>query len=165
MTTPPEPYVPLVPLNPMRALYTSVARVLRITPTLDDGGSMTVTWSPLAVILDPYLNLPGQIACRIDLGFIRRGYDMPMPLVAGRAPDRVGVAFFDCVTDVNGLPLILAGDRLQLISGPITGTFDIRQVPDVAQQFTGAHHVEVQVIEVSQALQAGGQMPFPGGAP
>lgn len=165
MTTPPEPYVPVVPLNPMRALYTSVCNVLRITPVLDDGGSMSVSWAQLTAIVDPYVALPGQIACRLDLGFIRRGIDMPMPLVAGRAPDRVGVAFFDCMTDINGLPLVLAGDRLQCVSGPITGIFDIRQVPDVAQQFTGAHHVEVQVIEVSQALQQGGQMPFPGGAP
>jgi hypothetical protein len=154
-----------VPLNPLRGLYRSIAQVLRISPQLDDGGSMSVSWAPLTAIIDPYIAIPGQMACRIDLGFIRRGYDMPMPLTAGRAPDRLGLAFFDLATDQNGIPLVLAGDRLQLLSGPIWGTFDIRSIPDVAQSYTGAHHVEVQVIEVSQALQSGSPIQFPGGQP
>jgi hypothetical protein len=38
-------------------------------------------------------------------------------------------------------------------------------IPEVAQDFTGAHHVEIQVIEVSQALQPGSITPFPGSRP
>ena len=34
-----------------------------------------------------------------------------MPLVAGRAPDRVGVLFYDMPVDASGMPLLKAGDR------------------------------------------------------
>ncbi len=159
MTT---PYVPAVPLNSARrALYTSVAQVVRLVPALD-GGSASVSWVPVTDILDPYLEIPGQFQCRLDLQFVRPGKDQPMPLVAGRAPDRVGVLFFDCITDNGGKPLVLAGDRIEMVHGPVLGTFEIRLIPDVAQDFLGAHHVEVQVIEVSQALKPGTVQPFPG---
>jgi hypothetical protein len=88
-----------------------------------------------------------------------------MPLAAGRAPDRVGVLFCDMPADVNGLPLIKAGDRFQMVSGPVAGTFEVRQVPEAAQDFLGAHHAEFQVIEVAQSLQPGSYTPFPGGVP
>ena len=162
MTT---PYVPYSPGSLARGLYTSVASVLRLQPVLQAGGGMIVTWQQVTDILDPYLDTPGLIACRLDLQFTRPGKDAPMPLVAGRAPDRVGVLFFDMPADVNGLPLIKAGDRFQMVSGPIVGTFELRQSPEVAQSYTGAAHCENQVTEVSQALQPGSYTPFPGGAP
>lgn len=161
MTTP-EPYVPAVPLNSaMRALYSSQAKVLRLVPALT-AGAANLSWQAVTDILDPYLDIPGQFRCRLDLNFVRPGKDQLMPLVAGRPPDRVGVLFFDCITDTNGIPLVLAGDRIEMVSGPISGTFEIRVIPDVAQQFTGAHHVETQVIEVAQALKPGSVTPFPG---
>lgn len=162
MTT---PYVPQVPVSLTRGLYRSVAQVMRLQPTLQAGGGMAVVWSVVTDILDPYLVTPGLIACRLDLQFTRPGKDAPMPLVAGRAPDRVGVLFYDMPTDASGLPLIKAGDRFQMVSGPITGTFEMRQVPEMAQDYLGAAHAENQVIEVSQALQPGSYTPFPGGAP
>jgi hypothetical protein len=142
-----------------------VAQVLRLQPVLQAGGGMSVSWAALTDILDPYLDTPGQLACRLDLQFTRPGKDAPMPLVAGRAPDRTGVMFCDMPTDVSGLPLIKAGDRFQMVSGPIAGTFEVRQVPEVAQDYIGAAHAEFQVIEVSQALQPGSYTPFPGGTP
>lgn len=161
MTT---PYIPFAPLSPARGLYRSVAQVMRLAPTLQAGGGMSVSWAAVTDILDPYLNTPGLIACRLDLLFTRPGKDAPAPLVAGRAPDRTGVLFYDLPTDVNGLPLVKAGDRFQLVSGPIDGTFELRQSPEVAQDYIGATHAENQVVEVSQALQPGSYTPFPGGA-
>jgi hypothetical protein len=142
-----------------------VVQVLRLTPSLAPGGGMTTAWNPLSDILDPWLDEPGLMACRLDLGFLRPGQDQPAPFVAGRAPDRVGVAYFDVATDASGHLLIEAGDRLQCVAGPITGTFEIRVIPGAAQSFTGAHHVEVQVIETSHQIGAGSLTPFPGGAP
>ena len=142
-----------------------MAQVLRLQPVLQAGGGMSVSWAPVTDILDPYLATPGLLACRLDLQFIRPGKDAPMPLVAGRAPDRVGVLFYDMPADVNGLPLLKAGDRFEMVSGPIVGTFELRQVTEIAQDFLGAHHGENQVMEVSQALQPGSYTPFPGGIP
>lgn len=162
MTT---PYVPAVPLSPTRGLYNSVAAVLRLTPTLQAGGGMSVAWAQVTDILDPYVVTPGLIACRLDLQFIRPGKDAPMPLAAGRAPDRVGLLFYDMPTDPSGLPLVKAGDRFQMVSGPIFGVFEMRQVPEMAQSYTGAAHAENQVVEVAQSLAPGSYTPFPGGAP
>jgi hypothetical protein len=145
--------------------YTSTCQVLRLDPTLGAGGGMTFSWDPVATIVDPIFNQPGLLKCRLDLTFLRPGKDQPAPIVAGRAPDRAGVCFFDLATDVNGVPLVVAGDRLQAVAGPIFGTFEIRLIPDVAQDLTGAHHVEVQVVEVSQMLKPGSPQPFPGTAP
>lgn len=157
------PYIPTFPgQTGLRNFYRSVCQVYRLQPALAAGGGMTVTWNAVQTIVDPVLDEPGLLACRIDLTFVRPGKDQPMPFVAGRAPDRVGVCYFDLTNDANGAPLVLAGDRLTCVSGPIFGTFDIRVIPDVAQDFLGAHHVEVQVIEVSQALQPGSPQPFPG---
>jgi hypothetical protein len=155
--------VPFIAGSPARGLYRSVAQVMRLQPTLQPGGGMVVAWTAVTDILDPYLVTPGMIACRLDLLFTRPGKDAPMPLVAGRAPDRVGVLFYDMPADVNGLPLVKAGDHFQMVSGPITGTFELRQTPEPAQDYIGAAHAENQVTEVSQALQPGSYTPFPGG--
>jgi len=160
------PYVPFAPgQSGMRLFYSSTCQVLRLQPALLAGGGMSMTWEVLSSVVDPVLDQPGLLQCRLDLTFLRPGKDQPSPVVAGRAPDRVGVCFFDLATDASGVPLVLAGDLLECVAGPIFGTFEIRLIPDVAQDFTGAHHVEVQVIERSQALKTGSPTPFPGGAP
>lgn len=165
MTTP-QPYTGFAPGQAgLRMFYTSVCQVLRLDSSLGSGGAMTLAWNPVTTIVDPVLNQPGLLQCRLDLTFLRPGKDQPAPVVAGRAPDRVGVCYFDLATDVNGVPLVLAGDRLRCVSGPIFGTFDIRLVPDVAQDLTGAHHVETQVVEVAQQLKPGSPTPFPGSPP
>jgi hypothetical protein len=161
---PPEPYFPYAPLQGgMRALYTSMVQVTRATITMTEQGGATAAWSPISEICDNFLNTPGYLMCRLDLQFIRRGVDQPAPVIAGRAPDRMGVVYFDLVaSQLTGVPVVLAGDRLVCVSGPVIGTFEVRQIPDVAQDFLGAHHIETQVVEVSQALQPGTPQPFPG---
>ena len=159
----PLPFTPPVPLQGgMRALFPSVAQVSRLAPAVTAQGVGSYSWAPLTVMLDPVLGIPGQFACRLDLGFVRRGVDQPMPVVAGRAPDRVGILFCMPATDELGKPLMLAGDRITMLRGPVFGSFELRVIPDVAQDFSGAHHIEVQVVEVSQALQPGSFTPFPG---
>ena len=165
MTTP-QPYVPFAPGQAnMRMFYTSTVQVLRAVASVAAGGGMTYTWPAVPTVVDPVLNVPGQLQCRLDLTFVRPGKDQPAPLVAGRAPDRIGVCYFDLATDASGVPLVVAGDRLNCIAGPIFGTFEIRPIPDVAQDLIGAHHVEVQVVEVSQMLTPGSPMPYPGSPP
>jgi hypothetical protein len=145
--------------------YSSTCQVLRLDPQMDPSGGMVLGWTALTSILDPIIDQPGLLQCRLDLTFVRPGKDQPAPIVAGRAPDRVGVCFFDLANDDNGAPLVRAGDRLTCVAGPIFGTFEIRVIPDVAQDMVGAHHIEVQVVEVSQMLQPGSPTPFPGSAP
>ena len=145
--------------------YSSVCQVLRNDPQLDDTGGMTLGWTALSSIVDPVLDEPGLLQCRLDLQLVRPGKDAPAPIVAGRSPDRVGVAFFGLAADANGAPLVRAGDRLQCVRGPVFGTFEIRVVPDSVQDLAGAHHVEVQVVEVSAQLQPGSPTPFPGSPP
>jgi hypothetical protein len=148
----------------MRSLYRSVAKVLRLQATITNGIAGT-TWAQISDMVDPFYGRAGHLQCRLDLQFTRPGKDIQMPLVAGRAPDRVGVLFFDCAAGPSGALLVRAGDRLEMTAGPHQGTFEIRVIPEVAQDFTGAHHVEIQVIEVSQAMTPGSVTPFPGSAP
>lgn len=165
MTTP-QPYSLFAPgQGEMRMFYLSTCQVLRMNPVMDSGGSMSLTYDSVTTVVDPVLNQPGLLQCRLDLTFLRPGKDQPMPLVAGRAPDRTGVCYFDLATDTDGVPLVFASDRLQCVSGPIFGTFELRLIPDVAQSLIGAHHVETQVVEVSQMLQPGSPTPFPGSGP
>jgi hypothetical protein len=162
--TTPQPYQPFAPGQGMRIFYSSTCQVLRSNSSLDVGGGMSFTWDPVTDVVDRYLNTPGMLQCRLDLTFLRPGKDQPAPIVAGRAPDRVGVCYFDLVPDAEGASQVRAGDRLRCVSGPIFGTFEIRLIPDVAQSLIGAHHIEVQVVEVSQMLKPG-TSPTPFGSP
>jgi hypothetical protein len=161
MTTP-QPYQPFAPGQGMRMFYSSTCQVLRLNPSLDSGGGMSFAWDPVTDVVDPFLGTPGLLQCRLDLTFLRPGKDQPAPVVAGRAPDRTGVCYFDPSPDANGASLVKAGDRLLCVEGPVYGTFEIRLIPDVAQSLIGAHHIEVQVVEVSQMLKPGSPTPFPG---
>jgi hypothetical protein len=129
----------------LRSLYRTKVRVLRIHREMVNGAPV-LTWEQVPDILDPYLDEPGMMMCRLDLQFTRPGKDAPQPIVAGRAPDRVGVVFYDYTQ------FLLAGDRLECVEGPIAGTFELRQVPEAAQDYGGAHHGENQVIEVAQTV-------------
>jgi hypothetical protein len=163
--TTPQPYVPFAPSSVLRMFYLSTCRVLRLDPTLGPAGAMTFSWDPVITVVDPVLGQPGLLQCRLDLTFLRPGKDQPSPIVAGRAPDRTGVCYFDLSNAPDGSPLVKAGDRLQCVSGPIFGTFEVRLIPDVAQDLTGASHCETQVVEVSQMLKPGSPQPFPGTSP
>jgi hypothetical protein len=160
--TMPEPYRAFAPGQGMRMFYTSVAQVLRLDTTLEASGGMAFAWNPVTTVVDLYLNQPGLLQCRLDLTFLRPGKDQPAPIVAGRAPDRTGVCYFDLTSDASGAPLVKSGDRLMCVSGPIYGTFECRLIPDVAQDMIGAHHVETQVVEVAQQLRQGSPTPYPG---
>ncbi len=138
----------------MRHLYASRCEVLRLSGVVTRGNPV-MSWVKVANIVDDTLATPGELWCRIDLQFQRPGKDQPMPLVAGRPPDRVGVLF--CGITGN----LLAGDRVRTIAGPVSGTFEIRSIPDPAVDLGSAHHLEVQVVEVAQSL-TGPQM-FPAG--
>lgn len=128
----------------MRHLYASKVEVLRIEGPLY-GGTPIISWTKTDDVIDVELGQPGEMLCRLDIGFIRAGRDLLMPVVAGRAPDRIGVCFCDP-------PGPRAGDRLRCLAGPVTGTFEVRAIPDPAVDFSSVHHLEVQVVEVAQSL-------------
>ena len=121
----------------MEHLYNSEVAVTRLTVGATDGMPSYA-----------YNVVPGlsSLSCRLDIGFLRQGKDQPMAAEAGRAPDRVGVMY--CNSDAAIKP----GDRITPVSGPITGTFEIRVIPDGAVDFAEVHHLEVQVVEVAQQL-------------
>ncbi len=135
----------------MRHLWHTRAEVLRLTATIADG-TPRMNWIKADTVIDSGLQVPGELLCRLDLNFVRPGKDQPMPIVAGRAPDRIGLMFYSPDCDIR------AGDRIRPIAGPITGTFEIRAIPDPAVGLATANHMEVQVIEVAQSLTSG----FPG---
>lgn len=137
----------------MRHLYPSRAEALRLHSNLVNGTPL-ISWVKVGAVLDPYVGAPGEFMCRLDLTFVRPGKDQPAPVVAGRAPDRVGVLFYDATPDLR------AGDRIRLLAGPVTGMFELRTIPDPVQAFSTVHHLEVQVIEVAQQLT--GVFPAPG---
>jgi hypothetical protein len=130
----------------MRWLMHTRAEIYRLVLDMSDGVP-DQSWQKIDSIVDPYLGVPGELMCRIDFGYQRPGKDQPMPVVAGRAPDRVGLMIFSPTDHV------LAGDRFKCVAGPIQGTFEIRTNPDVAVAYARAHHMEVQIIEVAQNFQ------------
>lgn len=127
----------------LRHLYASRVEVLRLNLDMSDGVPQQ-SWDKVGEIIDPLLGVPGEMMCRIDLAFQRPGKDQPMPIVAGRAPDRVGLMFFDVTEGIR------AGDRFRCIDGPVAGTFEMRVQADPAQNYSQAHHLEVQIVEVAQ---------------
>ena len=129
----------------MRHLYNTHAEVLRLSQSMQDG-TPVMSWDKVTTIVDPLLGEPGELMCRLDVNFVRPGKDQPMPVVAGRAPDRVGLLLFDAVDTIH------SGDRIRVLDGPVSGTFEIRATPDPAAGYVGAHHCEVQVIEVAQSM-------------
>jgi hypothetical protein len=163
MTTP-TPYQPFQPISAVRGLYSSVVQVLRLNPVMNAEFGMTVTWAPVPDVVDLQLGQPGLLTCRLAIGFLRPGKDQLPPLVAGRPQDRFGVAYYDPVTSA-GVPLVKAGDRLLCVAGPISGTWEIRNIPDQLQGYSMAAHVEVQVVEVAAQSGPGSPTPFPGSAP
>ena len=126
---------------------------------------MAVSWAAITDIVDVILDQPGMLGCRLAVGYLRPGKDQLPPLVAGRPQDRVAVCAYDPLTDMNGVPLVKAGDRLLCVSGPISGTWELRNIPDQIQGYNGAAHAEVQVIEVAAQSLPGSPTPFPGSRP
>lgn len=162
----PTPYQPFAIVSPLRSLYKSLVQIMRLQMKVTNGAPH-LTWTAIPDLLDPFVEIPGQMMCRIDLQFIRAGNAMaaalPMPVAAGRAPDRVGTLFFDAqINPSTGAPYVLAGDHIICLSGPILGTFEIREIPTSVLDGFGAHHVEAGIAEVAQSIAKGSQTPFPG---
>lgn len=164
MTTP-TPYQPYQPISPARGMYNSVVQVLRLTPVMNADFGMSVSWAAVSDIVDVIQDQPGMLQCRLSIGYLRPGKDQLPPIVAGRPQDRYGVVYFDPVTDPAGIPLVKAGDRFLCVSGPISGTWEMRNIPDQLQGYRGAAHCEAQVVEVAAQSGPGTPTPFPGGAP
>lgn len=120
-------------------LYNSVVRAEHLVQSVTNGVS-SYSWQA-------YGDSRDYIKCRLDLIFIRLGKDAPPAIEAGRAPDRVGTFFGDFSCGLR------AGDRIVVTKGPVTGsTFEVRAIPDIAQNYASAHHMEVQIIETNQQL-------------
>ena len=134
----------------MDHLFNSVVRVERLQMQVTDGVA-SMGYVP-ATSLDPSSNdMLSFLKCRLDLTFIREGKDMLPAQVAGRAPDRVGVMFTYSYAPLR------AGDRIVTIPNeygetPVSGTFEIRAIPDQVIGFSSPHHIEVQIIETGQEL-------------
>ena len=153
-----------MPITAVRGLYSSVVQVFRLTPTLNADFGMTVSWGVVPDIVDLQLQQPGLMACRLAIGLLRPGKDQPPPLVAGRPQDRYGVIYYDPVT-LAGVPLVKAGDRFLCVSGPISGTWEMRNSPDQLQGYSLPQHCEAQVVEVAAQSGPGSPTPFPGSPP
>lgn len=137
----------------MRHLFNSTVEILEsITDVVD--GARVQTWQKSTNSFDATCG-PGEMKCRLDLIFLRAGKDAPAPIVAGRTPDRTGVMYCSYTPSLKG------GQIMRVIKGPFTNSsFLLKLRPDEAQNFSGTHHIEVQVFEVSQA-----GFSYPSGAP
>jgi hypothetical protein len=163
LTTPYQPYQQ--PLSMVRGLYSSTVQVLRLVPAMQASGAMSLTWNPVTDVVDALLDQPGLLQCRLAIGYLRPGKDEPPPIVAGRSQDRFGVIYYDPLVTPAGVPLVKSGDRFLCVAGPISGTFEMRNIPDQLQSYAGAAHCESQVVEVAAQTGPGSPTPFPGGAP
>lgn len=119
----------------MEHLFSSTVKVQRLAKQNVNGMTQT-GWSDVSSI--------GAFRCRLDLNFLRPGKDLPPAYEAGKAPDRIGILFCNATVPLR------AGDRIVTVSGPVTGVFDIRAIPDIATDYSSGHHIEVQIIESVQ---------------
>lgn len=124
----------------MDHLFSSVIKVQRLIRTRVDGVT-EMSWVDQGAPLN-------AVRCRLDLNFLRPGKDIPPAQEAGVAPDRIGVMFCRATNALR------AGDRIVTVSGPVTGVFDIKVIPDIAVDYSAAHHIEVQIVETVQSLTA-----------
>lgn len=120
-------------------LMPSTVRVWRSSPKMVDG-VMSSSWAVVP-------NL-ASVRCRIEVGFYRPGKDIQLPVQAGRAPDRPAVYWCAPGTDLR------PGDQMECVSGPVSGTWEIKTLPDQAQNMRRLHHLEGQCIEVAPSLSA-----------
>lgn len=120
--------------NHLLPSYVKVTRA--VTQRVD--GVMTASWQPVAGY--------ERLRCRIEVGFYRPGKDAPLPVQAGRAPDRPAVYWFNPGVDLR------PGDHLECVAGPVTGVWELKTFPDQAVGMGRLEHIEGQAIEVSGTL-------------
>jgi hypothetical protein len=137
----------------MRGLMSSRVQIIRQQETFLPSGVPIYRWFPISFTrTDLSTGLPALwCRCRLDVTFRRALLD-PLPVIeAGRAADRLAVAWF---MPVDGICL-KPGDRINCMVGPITGQFSIDQVPDQIGDYLSLHHIEMAVKEVSQMITVG----------
>lgn len=114
-------------------LLPSTVKVKRPQMSTSDG-VLSTTWQ----------SVPGMssLQCRLEVGFYRPGKDQPLPIQAGRAPDRVAVLWVAPSTDLR------PGDHLECVSGPVSGTWELRTNLDSVSNMRTLHHLEGQLVEL-----------------
>lgn len=136
----------------MYHLFNSVVRVERLQMVVTDGVAQLDWAQATDPDGDPNANsLLARLPCRLDMNFLRPGKDIAPAPEAGKAPDRLGILFTYPYAPLK------AGDRVIAIQNdygsiPVKGTFEIRVIPDEAQDYSQTHHLEVQIIETNQNL-------------
>jgi len=129
-----------------RVSYSSLVEVLRPQQGTAIKGAPNFVWSVPNIVFDQDWGVPGQLLCNIDLQWVRPGSMTPPAYEAGVALPRIGTLFFDVTYE--GQILLQAGDKIKTISGPVTGTFDIRVIPEPAKDIIGVvDHAEAQIVE------------------
>jgi len=134
----------------LRSTYSSVVQVYRAaTGAIDPNtGAPSYTYSAITDDVDEDFNAPGQMLCRLALGWLEPGSMAPDPVEATAPMPRVGTLYFDL--SYSGAMPLKAKDRLQTISGPVSGIFELRSIPYPAQDLIGvATFARVQIVEVS----------------
>lgn len=131
----------------MRHLYSSVVRIESMQLVVVNGEA-TSTW---AVAPEEGAD---WVECRLDLNFLRPGKDAPAPINAGVVADRVGIMFCDADAPLKPERRIVTIPN-SYGEEPVKGTFEIKAIPDVALDYSSAHHIEVQIIESVQQFGDG----------
>lgn len=122
---------------------------LTLTQQTEHGRPTGYVWEPVEAATDK--------PCRLDLAFMRPGKDTPVQAEAGIVPNRMGVLFL-----LPGMEAVIEAEmRIVMISGPVTGTYQISALPEVCVGASSVSHIEVGVTEVAQALA--GQAPLVAG--
>lgn len=134
----------------LRGSYSSVVQVRRLVRGSGAGrisGAANYTWGNSTDIIDSYWNVPGQMQCRLDVQFLRPGSQAPMPAESATVLPRIGTLFYDLPDDPT---FVRAGDHLTVVSGTFQGsTFEIRVIPEPAQDYFGPTHMEAQIVEIA----------------
>ncbi len=136
----------------MDHLFASVVKVQRLQLQVQGSTTPIPDWVDQTGVL-------AAVRCRLDLNFVRPGKDALPAYEAGVAANRIGVMFCSAA-----VPL-LAGDRIVTVSGPVSGTFEIKAIPDIAQDYSSGHHIEVQIVETAQTLSGRTTFPSQDGPP
>lgn len=120
-------------------------------------------WNDEGVPCQQYVEQPAPLSgqrVRLDPIFLKPGIRAASPNSAGSAPDRVGTLFANLDSG------LLAGDYVEAIPNqygviPVPGTWEIITIPDVAVGYSAAHHIEAQIVSITQVLIDAAR-PFPG---
>lgn len=100
------------------------------------------------IAVSGWTDVATNVACFLDLNFLRRGKDPIWTPEAGRPSDRTGVLF------LSGTATVRSGMRVVMTKGP-SGTFLIEGAVDEAWRPSKRHHYELGVVEVPSQISKG----------